>query len=62
VLREAGPDRGAQVERAYQLLFARPPGREERGLADDFLREGEGQGLVSYCRALLNTNEFLYID
>jgi hypothetical protein len=60
VRREAGPDRGAQVERAYRLVLARPPDREERRLAEAFLRDGPE--LVSFCRALLNTNEFLYID
>jgi Protein of unknown function (DUF1553)/Protein of unknown function (DUF1549) len=58
--REAGPDREAQVERAYLLVFARSPDAEERRIAREFL--GSGEALGSYCRALLNANEFIYID
>ncbi len=58
--REAGADREAQVERAYLLVFARSPDAEERRLAREFL--GSGESIGSYCRALLNANEFIYID
>jgi hypothetical protein len=60
VEREAGPQRDARVDRLYRLLFARPPDAREKRLALAFL--AESQGLASYCRALLNTNEFIYID
>jgi hypothetical protein len=60
VRREAGPGPDVQVDRAYRLAFARPPDREERRLATEFL--GDGRELAPFCRALLNTNEFLYID
>jgi hypothetical protein len=60
VKREAGPDGAAQVERAYLLAFARSPDAEERRLAREFLAGGETLG--AYCRALLNANEFIYID
>ena len=35
--REAGPDRDAQVDRAYRLVLGRPPDAEERRLAREFL-------------------------
>jgi hypothetical protein len=60
--REAGPDLDAQVGRAYRLVFARPPDPDERRMAREFLGEGNGQKLFEFCRALLNTNEFLYVD
>ena len=60
VKRETGTDRAAQVERAYLIVFARSPDPKERQLALAFLEEG--RTLVSYCRALLNANEFIYVD
>jgi hypothetical protein len=60
VKRETGPGRDSQVDRVYRLLFARPPDAEEKHLAASFL--AASPGLASYCRALLNTNEFIYID
>jgi hypothetical protein len=60
VAREAGPQRDAQIERVYHLLFARPPDAEEKRLGLAFLA-GSGR-LAPYCRALLNANEFIYID
>jgi hypothetical protein len=64
VARESGPDLATQVERAYLIVLARGPVAEERRLAKTFLAEGGGDqaALVSYCRALLNSNEFIYID
>jgi hypothetical protein len=58
--RHAGPDRKAQVRSAYRIVFGRMPDASESRMAEDFLSGGES--LVSYCRALLNTNEFVYID
>jgi hypothetical protein len=60
VKREAGADPAAQADRASRLVFGRPPDREELRLARAFLNDQAA--LVSYCRVLLNTNEFLYID
>jgi hypothetical protein len=57
---ETGPQRDLQIDRLYRLLFARPPDAQEKRLALGFL--AESQGLAAYCRALLNTNEFIYID
>ena len=62
VRREAGTDPAAQADRAYRLVFARPPDTEERRLAREFLAGGNAAALASYCRALLNANEFVYVD
>lgn len=59
LVREAGDDRLAQVERAYQLAYGRKPDSQELGLADSFIRE---HGLPAFCRALLNSNELMYLD
>ena len=60
VRREAGEDPAAQVLRAYRLAFARGPDAEERRLALEFL--GHDGSLTHLCLALLNANEFLYVD
>lgn len=51
----AGP---ARVTRAFQLLFSRDPSANERTQADEFI---EQHGFALYCRALLNSNEFVYV-
>jgi hypothetical protein len=56
----AGPDRDAQVEVAYRIAFARKPDADERRTAREYF---EGGGTVRhFCLALLNANEFLYIE
>jgi hypothetical protein len=60
IVHEAGRQQDAQIDRVYRLLFARPPDAVEKRLALDFL--ARSAGLASYCRALLNANEFIYID
>ena len=59
VQQEAGEVPAAQVERAYQLAYARVPSDRERPLAVKFV---ETQGLKALCLTLFNTNEFLFID
>lgn len=59
VEREAGDSTAAQIDRAYQLAFARWPTDRERPLATSFV---EKHGLAALCRTLFNTNEFLFID
>ncbi|MEZ5399812.1 MAG: PSD1 and planctomycete cytochrome C domain-containing protein [Bryobacteraceae bacterium] len=49
---------GDPVGRAYALLFQREPSARDRELARAFLAENS---LALYCRALLNTNEFVYV-
>src|SRR5205085_190445 len=50
LLREAGGDPAAQVERAYRLALGRAPGGEERRLALAFLDE-QGKLLADRLRA-----------
>jgi hypothetical protein len=57
--REAGDDPERQVRRAFRLAFSRDPTETERAAAVALLRE---QGTAALCRALYNTNEFLYMD
>lgn len=57
--REAGPSRTHLVDRAIQLAFGRSPVVEERQLLMSFLNDHD---LVDLCHAVLNVNEFLYVD
>ena len=56
---EAGPDKAKQVELAYRLATGRAPTARERQLALDFLRE---QPLKEFALAVLNLNQFLYVE
>jgi hypothetical protein len=60
LVREAHSDSDAQVRFAYRLLFARDPDPVEQRLAREFL--ARDPALRHFCLALLNTNEFIYID
>ena len=59
VRREAGEDVGAQVRRAFALTLTRAPGAEEGRAAEDLVRQ---HGLAALGRALLNSNEFIFIE
>ncbi|HTN75301.1 MAG TPA: PSD1 and planctomycete cytochrome C domain-containing protein [Pirellulaceae bacterium] len=51
------------VTAAYRAAFGRQATDSEANAAIDFLNSGERQKtLVDFCHALLNANEFLYID
>jgi hypothetical protein len=50
-----GADR---IPAAYELLYGRPASAAEVADAQEFVAE---HGFVSFCRALLNTNEFLFV-
>jgi hypothetical protein len=56
--REEGAQPAAQVSRAYTLLFGRLPNDKEQAAGLRFLQK---QLLPIYCRALFNSNEFLYV-
>ena len=58
---EATPDSTAEerVVQAFQLAFGRPPSTEELQAAVDF---AESESLAALCRALLNANEFVFVD
>jgi mono/diheme cytochrome c family protein len=55
---EAGDDPAAQVRRGFRLAFQREATEDEVKAAVGLVRE---HGLVAFCRALLNANEFLYV-
>ena len=55
---EAGDSPEAQIERAYALFYGRPPDDWEREQSAAFIR---AEGLPSFCRALYNTSEFLFV-
>jgi hypothetical protein len=48
-----------QVTRAVQLAWLRSPSREEHVQFVNYVRQ---HGLAAFCRVLLNSNEFLYVD
>lgn len=58
VQKEAGADLAAQITRAYQLALNRAPTPGERHEAEPAVRE---HGLSVLCRALFNSNEFLFL-
>ena len=59
VERDAGADPAARIERAVRLALGRPPAGEERALLLELARD---HGLPAACRALLNLNEFTFVD
>jgi len=56
---EAGAEAADQVRHAFDLAFARSPSPEE---LDDALGLIAEHGLESFCLALLNANEFLFMS
>jgi len=54
---DANSDR--RIQRAFQLAYARNPSPEETAAARLLLQKCD---LAELCRALLNSNEFLYMD
>ena len=59
VVREAGDDPSAQVKRAFELAMGRDPDAEE---AAALLEVAKTHGLANVCRAILNLNEFSFVD
>ncbi len=58
VQRDAGDDVVDQIARAWQLALQRLPTAAERDDARDLAL---AEGLAAVCRALLNSNEFLFV-
>ena len=54
---EAGDDAQNQIRRAYQLTLTREPSADELRAAEPVVRT---HGLATLCRALFNSNEFLF--
>jgi hypothetical protein len=59
VVHEAGTDTSAQVRVAYHRAFGREPAAAESQRAVPFV---DRYGLPALCRALFNSNEFLYVE
>ena len=57
---DPGTNPDARIERAYRLVFGRSPDETERRLALAFLRRDPS--LSHLCLALVNSNEFVYLD
>ncbi|HET6573036.1 MAG TPA: DUF1549 and DUF1553 domain-containing protein [Fimbriiglobus sp.] len=62
VTKEAGDD---VIGKVFELALGRPPDTEEREAAQRFLAKHSGkpaEAVMDLCHALLNLNEFLYVD
>jgi hypothetical protein len=58
-------DGRARIQKAYNLLYGRPPKEEEVQIGLDFLQRGGGdlnRAWQEYCQVLLCANEFIYVD
>lgn len=53
-----------QMRLCYQKILSRPPTSKELAIASQFIKEDQGNGtaLQDLCLALININEFIYID
>ena len=65
--REAGEDPAAQVDRAWQIVVARRPTEaeraESRALLDSLAVASSRQAAITtFCLAMFNLNEFLYVE
>ncbi|PYJ08859.1 MAG: hypothetical protein DME25_00340 [Verrucomicrobia bacterium] len=56
---EAGKDPKAQVRLAFELAYNRLPAREEAEAARALIKQ---EGLMLFCRALFNSNEFIFVE
>ncbi len=65
IRKEAGEDLAKQHERIYQLALARTPNELEAKALLNFRKQHGGsseESLFDLCHAVLNLNEFVYID
>ena len=65
VTKEVGTDREKVTDRAFTLAIGRPPTTEERAAMLGYLKRHTGtpaEAVTDLCHALLNLNEFLYVD
>ncbi|MDZ4403872.1 PSD1 and planctomycete cytochrome C domain-containing protein [Prosthecobacter sp.] len=58
VKKEAGEDSAKQITRAYQLALSRAPTHKELAETQPVVRQ---HGIATLCRALFNSNEFLFV-
>jgi mono/diheme cytochrome c family protein len=59
VEKDAGKDVAAQVKRTFALAFQREPSEKELTAATKLVK---AHGLSALCRAVLNANEFVFLD
>jgi hypothetical protein len=74
VEREGGSDKRGQIAQAFKIALGRPPSGKEIEWASSFLKtqtkgyqerkheRPEFAALRDFCHAILNLNEFLYVD
>ena len=57
--REAGKDPKAQIRLAFELAYSRLPDAQEAGAAQALVAR---HWLTIFCRALFNSNEFIFVE
>ena len=64
VIDRAGEDVTSQIQQAFQIALSRQPTDEELSRLQEFYATSPtpSEALVSLCRILYNSNEFLYVD
>jgi hypothetical protein len=63
VRQRSGDDRDGQVRAAFWLALGRAPGAAEQQACRTFFeRHGDAGALEAMCQALMNTNEFVYVE
>jgi hypothetical protein len=58
VKKEVGDDTAKQINRAYLLALSRAPNADELRESEPIVRQ---HGIATLCRALFNSNEFLFV-
>lgn len=58
-LERESSDIKSQIQRAFELALGRPPTRDE---TDEFAEYIHKHGLANFCRVLLNSNEFIFVN
>ncbi|MEO1525238.1 MAG: PSD1 and planctomycete cytochrome C domain-containing protein [Planctomycetota bacterium] len=58
VRNEVGDEQSSQIERCFELLFARPATEQELRTGIEF---AAAHGVPLFCRTLMNTNEFAFL-
>ena len=65
VTQQAGAERERQISAAYRLALGREPDAEERAAGQRFFDQTASDAesaLAHYCQAILNLNEFVYLE
>ena len=57
--RDCGDGRSQQISRAFWLCYSREPDAAELKDSSDFI---VAEGVTAFCRAMLNSNEFVFIE